>query len=146
MRDTNKIGGYLYNPMFRGYLHQSYTGPMEVVNDEMDVHEVLDALTEAVENGKLTRDGWPEELFASEKDLAAFLERLEGEYDEIFRIVDRWWCALSDLLNRPDEEMFITGSHVARAFEEELADLKTRRAEAEAVTKKAKAKKLKKAA
>lgn len=146
MHDPNRIGGYLYNPMFRGYIHASWPfEPMKVEADDMDIHEVLDHITAAVESGQLKRDSWPEQLFASDDDLQLFINRLPDEYDDIFRIVDRWWFALSDLLNRPDEEEFITAGHIARAFEDEWFELKQRR-ESEAKAKAAKKAKGKKAA
>jgi len=129
MDDPNRIKGYLYNPMLRGYINATWPfEPMKVIDDEMEVHDILDHITAAVESGQLKRDSWPEQLFASEADLQRFIDRLPEEYDEIFRIVDRWWFALSELLHRPDEEMLITGSHVAAAFAEELHDMKQQRA------------------
>lgn len=131
MHDPNRIGGYMYNPMFRGYIHAAWPfEPMKVEEDDMDIHEILDHITAAVESGQLKRESWPEQLFASDADLELFIERLPDEYDDIFRIVDRWWFALSELLRRPDEEMFITAGHIAEAFAEEWHELKKQRAEA----------------
>ena len=55
---------------------------------------MLDSMTLAVEAGGADNFLWPQLFFASKAAFADFLEAID-EYDECFRITDRWWMALS---------------------------------------------------
>ena len=118
-----KIGGSMWNPMVRGYIDARWPfAPLTVKG--MEVHDILDHITAAVESGDLDRETWPEQIFATDGDVQQFLERLDGEYEECFRIVDRWWFALSDLIGYNDEEGFITAREIANEIETEWLSLK----------------------
>ena len=54
----------------------------------------LNALTLAVESGKVDREHWPTQLFASLADFDSFMEQL-GAYPE--HLTDRWCYALGKL-------------------------------------------------
>lgn len=55
-------------------------------SDDVDLQLYLNSLAGAVENGLISRSRWPQQLFADDDDLDAFLEALEF-FDE--RLSDR---------------------------------------------------------
>lgn len=68
--------------------------PLKWSNDNsFEVHDYLDSLTGAVEAGLVDDEKWPTQLFASKQDLAEFVAALSN-YDEFWRITDRWYQAL----------------------------------------------------
>lgn len=139
-RDTaNKVGGYKYKPQ-HGIGGEWPFAPMELADDELNLCEALDNVTAAVEAGELGQDTWPEQLFASDEDLQWFLENL-SQYDECYRIHDRWWLALATLIDHQHvEEGFSRCDDMADAIADELADIRQRKA---AAVKSKKAKKAK---
>jgi hypothetical protein len=83
-----------------------------------DMYEVLDSITLAVEAGVTDSHNWPQQLFANQAALEDFLEQL-SEYDDCFRINDRWAMALAHLVKSEDcEEGFGTGRDMAQTLEQ----------------------------
>jgi len=80
-------------------------------------HEVLDTITLAVEAGIVPSESWVSFLFGTVEAFESFMEELE-EYDEQFRIADRWWFALYKLANVIDEEGFISSQEIADKLRE----------------------------
>ncbi|MDR7307946.1 hypothetical protein [Rhodoferax saidenbachensis] len=80
---------------------------------ELDLHEVLDSITLAVEAGALDNYKWPQQIFAKKSAFEDFIEQL-SEYDDFYRITDRWWWALATICEGGDEEGFVSSSEIAR--------------------------------
>lgn len=85
--------------------------PLEAM-EGTELHAMLDSITLAVEAGGADNFHWPQQFFANKAAFVDFLEAIE-EYDECFRITDRWWMALSKLVETDDEEGFISGAEIA---------------------------------
>lgn len=81
--------------------------------DGLMVCEVLDSITLAVEAGALDNYKWPQQIFAKKAAFEAFIEEL-SEYDDCYRITDRWWSALSVICEGGDEEGFVSSYEIAR--------------------------------
>lgn len=79
------------------------------------MHEVLDTLTIAVEAGVVNAFKWPQQFFASKPAFLEFIEQLE-EYDDCYRITDRWWQALAALIGGSDEEGFVSAREIAETL------------------------------
>lgn len=83
-----------------------------------DMYEVLDSITLAVEAGLTDSHNWPQQLFTNQLALEDFLEQL-SEYDDCFRINDRWAMALAHLVKSEDcEEGFGSGRDMAQTIEQ----------------------------
>ena len=82
--------------------------PLKLDSSEMELHDVLDHITAAVESGILHRRNWPQQLLASDEAWEAFYEAME-EYCDMWRINDRWMTAIETLLGEADEGEFLTG-------------------------------------
>lgn len=82
-----------------------------------DVNDGLDAIAEACERGMLHREEWVLQCF---KTVAVFHEFMEllAEYDECFRIHDRWYQALMLIVNTDNEEGFVTSQEIAEQLVE----------------------------
>jgi hypothetical protein len=83
--------------------------------------DALDAITAAVEAGVVDKNDWSRQLFATEDEFEAFLEELE-QYDECYRITDRWWAALAEIAGRSDEEGFIACREIVEALRQSVAE------------------------
>lgn len=79
--------------------------------------DVLDAITAACEQGRLSTDGWVKQCFSTKKVFNGFLEHL-AEYDDLWRIHDRWYDALYQIAERAEECGFITTADIAAMLEE----------------------------
>jgi hypothetical protein len=89
--------------------------------DDIEVHDVLDSITLAVEAGAVSSFGWPQQFFASKKCFMEFLQQLQ-EYDDCYRITDRWWMALAKLAYKVDEEAFVSSREIADALIEDAQE------------------------
>lgn len=86
--------------------------------DNHDMYEVLDSITLAVEAGLTDSHNWPQQLFENQLALEAFLAQL-SEYDDCFRINDRWAMALAHLAKSEEcEEGFGSGRDMAQTIEQ----------------------------
>ena len=82
------------------------------------IEHVLDSLTLAIETGVVSENKWLKEIFGTVKAFDTFLDEFEN-YDECFRICDRWWTALSVLGDSIyDQESFITCIDIAERLRE----------------------------
>lgn len=81
-------------------------------SESLPLHEILDGITLATEAGTVEQKGWVAQFFADKAAYEFFLDELRA-YDEVFRVTDRWWAALSRIIDYGDEESFITGSEIA---------------------------------
>ena len=97
------------------------------LDDQVSLHVILDHITAAVEAGLVDKNSWSSQLFASAEDLDLFLEHL-GDYDECYRITDRWWTALAQLANMVDEEGFITCQDIADKLGDSISEGAQRKA------------------
>ena len=86
--------------------------------DDVEVCEVLDSIALAVEAGVVSSFHWPQQFFASKKSCMEFLQQLQ-EYDDCYRITDRWWMALAKLARKVDEEGFVSSREIANALIED---------------------------
>ncbi|MDC8771780.1 hypothetical protein [Roseateles albus] len=130
---TEFFAGYEFNRRDRvGYFHAEHGGyndakkkfqPFKCADDQLLVHEILDAITAAVEAGIVKEYEWPKQLFASKSDLVSFLDNL-AEYDNEFRIHDRWWRALAHLGDTVDcEESFSRCDDIAQSLAKRASEL-----------------------
>lgn len=85
--------------------------PMEFDRD-VDCHFYLDSMTGAVEAGLIDSEQWVAQLWQTPADLDAFLAMF-SDYDEFFRVTDRWWHMLSLLTGNVDEEGMVTCHQLA---------------------------------
>lgn len=84
----------------------------EAFADVPAMYRVLDAITAAVEDGFVRKDNWVETFFANEDAFREFLSLL-ADYDDCFRVRDRWWTALFNLTDLTDEEGFVRSTEIA---------------------------------
>ncbi|MCV2355352.1 hypothetical protein LNV09_14455 [Paucibacter sp. B2R-40] len=130
---TEFFAGYEFNrkdPV--GYFHEEHGGydeakkkfkPLKCADTEVDVCDILNAITAAVEAGIVKEYEWPKQLFASKSGLAWFLEQL-STYDDCFRIPDRWWQALAHLGDSTNcEESFSRCDDIANTLERRIEEL-----------------------
>ncbi|MEY8688993.1 MAG: hypothetical protein AB9M53_03820 [Leptothrix sp. (in: b-proteobacteria)] len=100
--------------------------PLKFATAEMWMHEALDHITAAAEAGVVDRNGWSTQLFDNEDELEAFFAELL-EYDQCYRITDRWWSTIAALVDSSDEEGLITGEEIVSALRESIEDGAERR-------------------
>lgn len=81
------------------------------------LEDVLDAITAACEQGRLSTEGWVRQCFSTKKVFNEFLECL-AEYDDLWRIHDRWYDALYQIAQKGEECGFITTADIAFGLEE----------------------------
>ncbi len=93
--------------------------PLKFATAEMWMHEALDHITAAAEAGVVDGNNWSAQLFAGEDELEAFFAELQ-EYDQCYRITDRWWSAIAALVGSSDEEGLITGEEIVSALRESI--------------------------
>jgi hypothetical protein len=117
-----------FNPFTRTFT------PMRFASEGMEVHEALDAITAAVEAGIVDRNSWASRLFASEEELEGFLEELSS-YDDCYRITDRWWQAIAELVGAQDEEGLVSSYDIANALRDSIAEGEEKKAVALAEVK-----------
>jgi hypothetical protein len=89
--------------------------PLKFATAELWVHDALDHITAAVEAGIVDRNNWSTQLFADGDELEAFFDEL-GEYDQCYRLIDRWWSAIAALVGANDEEGLITCEEIVSAL------------------------------
>jgi hypothetical protein len=83
----------------------------------MELHETLDDITLAVEAGVVDLMSWPQMFFEDKGSFKAFLLAL-GDYDNFFRLNDRWYHALAHLNGGPGtEEGFVQSADISAALE-----------------------------
>lgn len=117
-----KIEAYSYpprtvSPYFSeedGGFDEGTLTPMNVHDDlAWDMFQMLDNITLAAESGLLDTEKFVKQLFKNKKSFLTFLDMLSN-YDDEFRITDRWWNALSALTGQYGEECgFIATSDIA---------------------------------
>lgn len=71
------------------------------------LHEVLDAISAGVEAGVIDRNKWVSQIFADESVFRDCMTEL-AEYEQCFRMRDRWYEALFRIADKTDEEGFVT--------------------------------------
>lgn len=86
-----------------------------------DFCAVLDAVTAACEQGKLTQNGWLSQCFADKEVFDEFLEAFE-DFAQVQRIHDRWYDAIRRICNVADEENFITASEMTAILHDAALD------------------------
>lgn len=63
-------------------------------------------MTAAAESGVLHRKIWVSQIFADDEVFYRFMEEL-AEYDDCYRIHDRWYRALFEITDAVNEEGFV---------------------------------------
>jgi hypothetical protein len=112
--------------------------PMTLTDEDIgwQVYEVLDTITAAVEAGVVEQHDWPQQLFKTTADLEAFLEQL-ADYDDCYRITDRWWHSLARLCESQHcEEGFVRSDEIAEVLAVYAHNAPEQKAEAERIKKK----------
>lgn len=106
-----------------------YTGeftPLRFASASLQVGNTLDHITAAVEAGIVDGNNWSNQLFANEKDLEGFLKAL-STYDEMYRISDRWFRAISELLFTYEEDEMTTCAGIVSCMRVSIEDGAQRR-------------------
>ena len=85
--------------------------------DERSGYEYFDSITAATEAGLVDANNWPKQFFASRAVFNDFLHMLT-EYEECYRISDRWYEAFMRLGQSADQEGFVSGREIASRFNE----------------------------
>jgi hypothetical protein len=79
----------------------------------LEIHDMLNSIALAVEDGVVERDGWVKQIFTKKSVFNEFIDEFSS-YDDCFRINDRWYAALQWLDGCPgDEAGFITCEDIA---------------------------------
>lgn len=107
-RIEENIRAYKYRPAMIG-IEQHKALPFKKTPD---VNDGLDAIAEACERGMLHREEWVLQCFKTVAVFSEFMEEL-AQYDECYRIHDRWYQALMQLGDTCNEEGFVTSSEIA---------------------------------
>lgn len=100
------------------YQHQSYQFNAESLtlplgpSDSEHLADKLDAITNACEHGQLDALTWVKQCFTDVDAFKVFIDQL-AEYDQAFRINDRWYVALMRIADVYDEEGFISSQDIA---------------------------------
>jgi hypothetical protein len=98
-------------PNFDGVGYFPETKELKPISDFNFEHEVLDVMTAAAEAGVLRSDTWVKQIFADEETFIRFAEGL-AQYNECYRIHDRWYSALFNIVNAVNEEGFVTSEEI----------------------------------
>jgi hypothetical protein len=93
-------------PTVRGMGFNELTGKFDKFEGEFEYYEVLDALTAAVEAGKLDTNQWVSTVFSSNNEFQKFLHDLEASSDTA-RVNDRWCLALGAVTQCVDDEYWL---------------------------------------
>jgi hypothetical protein len=91
------------------------------LNEYEWLHDALDAITAACEEGVLDSEKWVSQCFANADVYEQFINDV-AEYDECFRIRDRWYAALMALADVCDEEEFIATRDIALKLREQVSE------------------------
>jgi hypothetical protein len=84
-------------------------------DDSAAVCDVLDTMTLAAEAGELDTAGFVEQVFQDSDSFDAFLEEF-ASYDECYRINDRWYNMLKQVIGFSEEEGFVTSRELSAAL------------------------------
>lgn len=106
--DTKNYPAYKYQPGMIG-IDEHKALPFKEVPQ---VNDGLDAIADACERGMLHPEKWVTQCFKTMEAFDGFIELL-SEYDECFRIHDRWYQALMTLGDTCNEEGFVTSREIA---------------------------------
>ena len=104
-------------PMVKERGFDAKSGKSTPFDEFTEVHEILDAITAAVEAGTIDTDNWVSQIFATTEVFDEFLEQYQG-YEECFRTYDRWYWALFRIADNGDEEGFVTSQEIADRLRE----------------------------
>lgn len=104
-------------PMVKKRGFDAKSGKFTPFDEFTEVHEILDAITAAVEAGTIDTDKWVSQVFATTEVFNEFLEQYEG-YEGLFRTYDRWYRALFRIADISDEEGFVTSQEIADRLRE----------------------------
>jgi len=105
-------------PNFDGVGFYPKTGELKPVHEYTFPHEVLDVMTAAAEAGVLRHDTWVSQLFADDEVFYRFMDDLAG-YNECYRIHDRWYRALFEIIHAVNEEGFVTSEEIVERMLEQ---------------------------
>ncbi len=112
MRDANniikkyKVKTNGIDSNFDGYGYFPETKELKPIEDYNSAYQVLDVMTAAAEAGVLNRKTWVSQIFADDEVFLRFMEEL-AEYDECYRLHDRWYRALFEITDAVNEEGFV---------------------------------------
>jgi hypothetical protein len=91
------------------------------VNEEWEMHVIMDNITLAAEAGLLDTQKFVSQIFASKLDFEFFLSQL-SDYNESLTIYDRWWQALAYVASHgSDMEGCVTSDEIADCLHEAAA-------------------------
>ena len=99
-------------PMANGMGFDTSAEKFKKFKGEYKHWEVLDALTAAVEAGKIDDQTWVSTVFSSKSQFKQFLEDLEG-WSDTERLHDRWALAILAITQNADDEYVVTGREAA---------------------------------
>ena len=102
-------------PMHDGLGFDTSKGKFNKFKGSFEHYHVLDALTAAVEAGKIDSDTWVSTVFSSKRLLKQFLENLEG-WSDVERLHDRWALAILAITQNEDDEYVVTGREAAETL------------------------------
>lgn len=88
---------------------------------EVEMYEVLDSITLALEAGVLNSFRWPQQIFAKRAVFDDFIDYL-ANYDETYRITDQWWRALAELCEVYDECGYVSSLEIANELRSHVYD------------------------
>jgi hypothetical protein len=94
-----------------GFGFHPETGEFKVWENIQWMHEVFDSIAAAVEAGVVDRNRWVSQFFADE-EIFKYILREVSDYEQCFRIRDRWYEALHQLTGLIDEEGCVTGEEI----------------------------------
>jgi hypothetical protein len=104
--------------ILKSYEHKSYEFHAKslalplAASDSEYLSDKLDAITNACEQGQLDSLTWVNQCFTDVDAFKLFIDQL-AEYDQAFRINDRWYTALMRIADVYDEEGFISSQDIA---------------------------------
>lgn len=102
--------------------------PLKFVTSNLKVGNTLDHITAAVEAGIVDGDNWANQLFSTETDREGFLKAL-STYDSMYRISDRWFRAIGELLFIYEEDEIITCAGIVSYMRDSIHEGSKRRLE-----------------
>jgi|SRR5471032_1740121 len=111
----SKAGGYDTST-------QTFIPFAEISDDFAAVEEVLDAITAATEAGFIDTAKWVSQVFTEKKVLQKFLHDYAQSYKDMYRTHDRWWQAISQMIEWEDEDSFVEADDIAEKLWEQAQD------------------------
>jgi hypothetical protein len=84
-------------------------------------YEAFDDITLAVEAGVIADESWVLQLFERRAAFEEFIAELR-DYDDCYRLHDRWHAAFMQLAGAIDEEGFVSSAEVADTLEQVAVD------------------------